>query len=137
LNKRWRRFQAMAYGQPGIADAAQYRKKDVGTKRTIDGTSLPSARNPQSVENLKSGDWKLRAKALGLQVPAELGHDQYSGKMLLAWAQWAQAKGQLTSAGLNLPQLYNIGKTVGLPEGAVYFALWRLFQAGIVRFAKY
>jgi len=142
LNKRWRRFQAMAYGQPGIADPGQYDKKKVGTTRTITDAQgkqveVPSARNPQAVENLETTDWTVRAKALGLQVPAELGGDTLSGKMLLAWARWAAAKGRMASPGVNLPQLYNIGKAENLTEGAVYFTLWRLFQADIVRFASY
>ena len=71
-DQNWRKMQQMAYNQPGLTDQGQYVKANVGTRTLSTGVTIGTARDPQSVENIKTGNWRTKAEALGLEVPASL-----------------------------------------------------------------
>ncbi len=129
----WRKVQAIAYRQPGLAtaisgDQNQYNKKE------IQGYSASKvenkAQNPQAVED-KDGDWMVRFEALGLQVPASLqtaGSD--TRKLIEVW----QAKAADDSAYKSMfgGELLSIGSKIGLNFGTLKAALNKLLQDGII-----
>ena len=73
-DKNWRKMQQMAYNQPGLTDGGQYVKANVGRPGSPRAPASPSstARDPQSVENIKTGNWTDQgrgARAGGAGVP--------------------------------------------------------------------
>jgi hypothetical protein len=138
-NKNWRRIQQMAYNQPGLTDAGQYNKANVGAARqTSSGKALESGRNPQTSENVK-GTWKDKAEALGLQVPDSIG-DPNAKELLVHWQTvcvnqlkvrnprvqtWGTVRGWATSPPISM-------------SGAdALAAIQMLWNDGIVRFEDY
>ena len=85
-DQNWRKMQQMAYNQPGLTDQGQYVKANVGTRTLSTGVTIGTARDPQSVENIKTGNWRTKAEALGLEVPASL-NDTDARDLLVLWQE--------------------------------------------------
>lgn len=85
----WRQRQAMAYLQPGLASKKQYKKHKIG-ERQVGGMNVPTARNPQAVEDTTSlgaaFTWQDRFKMLGLRTPPSVTAGSPALHLLL-WMQ--------------------------------------------------
>jgi hypothetical protein len=148
-DKNWQKVQQMAYNQPGLADRGQYKKASVGQDRDIGGKTVPSARNPQTVENI-SEDWRVKAKALGLTVPGSLAGGTNTKKLLVEWQhailtfkapevsfasalKWLKSEVRVTRpTDMKVADLVKIGAKVGLGDGPVKQAICGLFNDGII-----
>jgi hypothetical protein len=136
-DKNWRTTQQTAYNQPGLTDESQYTKTDVGKTRTIRGQQgVTSARNPQSVENVQ-GDWKVKAEALGLEVPTAVMTGD-SHELLVAWQYLCvRAKLDPRPRVQTVKSLRALGATKRLSATKVDAALEQLYLAGAIHFTKY
>jgi len=91
----WRAMQNMAT-QPGLSDAGQYTKANIGT-RTINNQQVTTARNPQAVENtqgMQGIGWQQRFQMLGLRTPPSVT----AGSPALALLLFLQEKSGYLSA---------------------------------------
>jgi hypothetical protein len=136
-DKNWRTMQQMAYNQPGLTAESQYTKTDVGKTRTIRGQQgITSARNPQSVENIQ-GDWKVKAEALGLEVPTAVMTGD-SHELLVAWQYLCvRSRRDPRPRVQTLKTLRQLGATKRLSASKVDAALEQLYLAGVVHLTKY
>jgi hypothetical protein len=133
-NENWRKVQAIAYRQPGLATAISG-DSDQYDKREIQGYSTTKkqnkAQNPQAVEDIKGDDWMVRFKALGLQVPESLrtaGSD--TRELFEAWqGQVVDNPALRTMKGATL---VNTGKNIGFDYPRVHAALTKLLSDGII-----
>lgn len=127
----WRRVQQMAYGQSGLANPDQYDKTEV--KGYDPGNANPNApRNPQSVENMDGGDWTVRFRALGLEVPPSLRTPGSPERVLM---QWWQSRAAVNSDDRTLTGTQMGSRTAGraLGQPTLQQALLNLIKDGIVR----
>src|SRR5580765_2637887 len=95
----WRRVQAIAYNQPGLADQIQYDKTKVQGATKKQKTNR--ARNPQAVEGM-GGDWKKRSDALGLAVPQSLRDRTSNTRKIVDWWQTEAVAGRNDQTGETL-----------------------------------
>jgi hypothetical protein len=104
-DESWKRVQAIAYNQPGLADKIQYDKTQVQGSQP--NATKNRARNPQAVEDIAGDDWKVRFDALGLTVPASLTTPGSKTRAIVEWwqAQAATADGQ-EQTGARLAQVW-------------------------------
>jgi hypothetical protein len=130
-DKNWRKVQAIAYRQPGLA-AAISGDQDQYNKKEIQGYSASKvknkAQNPQAVEDMGGDDWMVRFKALGLQVPASLrtaGSD--TRNLIEVWQSAAADNAELTS--MHGVDLLSMG---GLGFAPLKATLNKLLQDGII-----
>jgi hypothetical protein len=136
-DKNWRKLQQIAYRQPGITDAGQYKKKNIATPRAAsDGTKIETARNPQTVENIKGG-WKVKAEALGLTVPASIG-DASAKALLVEWQQICVEQFKVRNPRVQtVKTIVAMGGRAGLSSAATWDAVNLLFDDGIIRKESY
>ena len=140
-DQTWRTMQQMADSQPGLTDAGQYTKKDVGKTRKVTGADgaeheIGSARNPQSVENI-DGDWKVKAKALGLEVPSSLSDDD-ARALLVAWQTRCVARLKIRNPReQDWKATLAMAKKAGLNPTRTEKAINALWADGIVRLTDY
>jgi hypothetical protein len=99
-DESWKRVQAIAYRQAGIADPTQYDKTQV--QGATPAQTKNRARNPQAVEDI-GGDWKARFDALGLKVPPSLAAAGTDTRTIVEWWQAEAAEdGRLEQSGARL-----------------------------------
>ena len=125
-DENWRKAQMMAYGQAGLASAAQYNKTMVkGYDPNQANPTKP--RNPQSVEN-EGGDWKARFSALGLQVPPSLRDPDSDERTVFEWWQKTAAadSSRTTRTGAQLQGFTGL-------DSSVEDAVANLVKDGVVR----
>jgi hypothetical protein len=104
-DENWRRVQAIAYKQPGLADAMQYDQSKI--EGAAAGQTTNRAKNPQAVEDIQGG-WKTRFDALGLTVPGSLSNPGSDTRKLVEWWQAGAARSGVldqTGAALNAHQV--------------------------------
>ncbi len=130
----WRKVQAIAYRQPGLAtaisgDQNQYNKKEIqGYSST---KTENKAQNPQAVEDNKDQDWMVRFEALGLQVPASLQNPTSDTRKLIEAWQGLAADDSMYKSMFG-DELLSIGTRVGLNFGTLKAALNKLMLDGII-----
>ena len=137
-DKNWRKLQQMAYHQPGLTPDSQYDKTQVNAPRhTSAGTSIPTPRNPQSVENL-TGGWKEKAEALGLRVPSAV-NDPDAKSLLVEWMTICVDQWKIRNPRVQTVRtIVEMGKRVGHANAkATAAALNKLWQGGIIRKDSY
>jgi hypothetical protein len=132
-DKNWRKVQQMAYNQPGLTDAGQYNKANVGQARqSSSGVALESGRNPQTSENVQ-GTWKDKAEALGLQVPASLG-DVNAKSLLVHWQTKCVTQLKVRNPRVQTWRTVKAwAASIGIGGPATLAAINALFRDGIVR----
>jgi hypothetical protein len=122
-DENWRRVQAIAYNQPGIADAMQYDKSKIQGASAAQTTNR--ARNPQAVEDIQGG-WKTRFDALGLKVPDSLSTQGSDTRILVEWWQeQAATGGGLEQSGAALDARIR-------PRAALFTALDALIKDAVI-----
>lgn len=137
-DKNWRKLQQIAYHQPGLTPDTQYDKTQVNAPRTTStGVSIPTARNPQTVENL-TGGWKEKAEALGLRVPPSVS-DPDAKALLVEWMTICVNQMKIRNPRVQtVKTLMSMGRKVGHANAAATeAALNKLWQDGIIRKDSY
>jgi hypothetical protein len=137
-DKNWRKLQQIAYNQPGLTDSGQYVKANIGQPRqTSGGIAIETARNPQTVENLKGGGWKAKAEALGLQVPASI-RDPNAKVLLLEWQTRCVNQARVRTPRVQtFKAILQMGRTRGISDADARAAVDALFGDGIIRKESY
>ena len=133
LDKNWLRIQAIAYKQPGFAQAISGNQGQYN-KNAIQGydpnQQVNRAQNPQGVEDM-TGDWMNRFQALGLQIPVSMRDSNSDTRRIVEWWQ--------SGAGANIIQskttvsgkrLLNSGLNIGF--GPLKTALNALLADGVI-----
>jgi hypothetical protein len=137
-DQNWRKMQQMAYNQPGLTDQGQYVKANVGTRVLSTGVTIGTARDPQSVENIKTGNWRTKAEALGLEVPASL-NDPNARDLLVHWQEKCVTRLKVRNTRTQTWKTVK-GWAVNdlhMSAQAAQAALQVLFDDGIVRMGSY
>jgi hypothetical protein len=138
LDSTWRVMQQMAYNQPGMAAPTQHAKADIGKRTLSSGLEVETGRNPQTVENIQTKDWRDRAEALGLRAPSSV-RDPDAKAVLLLWqtkcvTRWKVRKTREQT--FKTLRLWD-NSELHLGDDRLMAALNALFSDGIIRMGSY
>jgi hypothetical protein len=134
----WRTMQQMAYTQPELTAPSQHDKSKIGKRTLKSGKVVQTGRNPQTVENIKTNDWRDRAEALGLKPPSSLSNSD-AKDLLVLWQTKCVTRAKIRRTRV---QTYKTIRTwaadeLHMDEDSLCKALSALFGDGIIRMGSY
>jgi hypothetical protein len=134
----WRTMQQMAYNQPELTAPSQHDKSKIGTRKLKSGKVVETGRNPQTVENIETDDWRDRAEALGLKAPSSLSNSD-AKDLLVLWQTKCVTRAKVRRTRVQEYKTIRAwaADELNMDEDSLIKALNALFNDGIVRMGKY